>query len=451
MTRNLFLGSLALALVGATANAQGADVCASAQAIAGYGQFAFDTTAATTDGLADPLCMNASQDNISNDVWWVWTAPADATVIIDTCGQTTLDTRIAVYDGGLCGGTILGCDDDGCSVGLQSELSFVAVAGQDYLIRIGEYSPSGVGGTGTFTIGDGSLIIIDTQVNPNNGKTYHLLSDSSWTVAQATAVTLGGNLAIINDQLENDWIAQTFGQPGVADRQIWIGMTDQAQEGTWVWIDGTPVGYTNWAPNEPNDGAGGEDYGMIDYHSATGEWNDLADLPAVGYWGPCYGVVEVGSGGNSICSGDGTWDNGGGPVACPCANESTSADEGCQNSQGHGARITTSGTVIHANDDIAFHIDQARPNQPSMLVQGENLIAVPFRDGLLCMGNPTERVEVVFLDANGEGSTSSSIVTNGNVPGPGATRYYQFWYRDPAISPCGSGSNFSAGVAIQYL
>ena len=451
MTRAFLTGAAALSLLAGAASAQGADLCANAQPISGFGVFNFDNTAATTDGSPDALCSFFSQDDIELDVWFEWTATSDSTVVIDTCGQTSLDTKLAVLDAS-CAGAVIACDDDGCSSGLQSQVTFAATTGDVFLIRLGRYPNGGAGGTGTFTIGDGTPQILDTQVNPNNGKTYHLLTDSTWTAAQAAAVALGGNLAIIDDQTENDWIANTFDQFGGVDRQLWIGMTDQAGEGNWVWVDGSAVGYTNWAANEPNDGAGGEDYGMMDWHSVTAEWNDLADSPPDGYWGPCHGVVEVGGGGNSICSGDGTWDGGSGPIGCPCGNNASLPNEGCLNSQGVGARIQSSGTVLVANDDLVLSIDQGRANQPSMLVQGEGLIAVPFKDGLLCMGNPTERVEVVFLDAAGAGSTASSLVTAGSIPGPGVTRHYQFWYRDPGgISPCGSGSNFSAGLTVNWL
>jgi len=162
-------------------------------------------------------------------------------------------------------------------------------------------------------------------------------------------------------------------------------------------------------------------------------------------------IVKVNVGA-AFCFGDGTAEVGGGPVDCPCLNESTlGAGEGCRHSLGYGAGLRGTGSSSFADDDLNFEISGAIPNQPSLLVQGGSMIATPFKDGVFCMGGPTERVEVVILDGSGEGATVTSMVTNGNIPGPGATRYYQAWYRNPGgVSPCGNGSNFTNGLIVLY-
>jgi len=75
------------------------------------------------------------------------------------------------------------------------------------------------------------------------GGHFYLLDpvSASWTVAEAYAQTLGGHLATINDQAEHDWVKTSFG-----NYSPWIGFTDQAAEGTWVWASGQPVTYTRW-------------------------------------------------------------------------------------------------------------------------------------------------------------------------------------------------------------
>jgi hypothetical protein len=136
-----------------TGHAPGADECASAEAISGVGTFAFDNSAATMDGLLDVLCESHGTQDIDHDVWYCWTSPCDGTVTIETCDLTTVDTKIAVYDGCGCptGGGILACSDDDC--GLQTRVQFSAVTGQTYLIRVGTYPDSpGDGGVGSISI-----------------------------------------------------------------------------------------------------------------------------------------------------------------------------------------------------------------------------------------------------------------------------------------------------------
>ncbi len=126
------------------------DGCGSAEVISGAGTFSFDNTEATTDGVFHTSCGSSSAQA---DVWFCWTADCDGGVWVETCGQTTVETSMAVYDGcGTCPPTsaeLLACDDNACDG--QSRLLFTAVNGQSYLIRLGA-SGEALGGSGTFTV-----------------------------------------------------------------------------------------------------------------------------------------------------------------------------------------------------------------------------------------------------------------------------------------------------------
>ncbi len=111
------------------------DNCAKAAPITN-GSYTVSTLEATTDGPSEASCSFAGNDDITNDVWYRYTAPCDATVLVDVC-DADFDSRIAVY-GTNCPagpGTVLACDDDGCGSG--SSTSFVATSGSEYLIRVG--------------------------------------------------------------------------------------------------------------------------------------------------------------------------------------------------------------------------------------------------------------------------------------------------------------------------
>ena len=64
----------------------------------------------------------------------------------------------------------------------------------------------------------------------------------------------------------------------LVNSNIWMGGSDIASEGTWMWEDGKPWAlYKNFASGEPNDGAGGEDcLEMVKGNHNDGRWNDIS-------------------------------------------------------------------------------------------------------------------------------------------------------------------------------
>ncbi len=272
---------------GAAACAQPAnDSCSTPDAIAGFTTVAFDSSLATTDGVGNALCNFFSQQGIDHDLWWVWTPSAPGPTRITTCSLTTVDTKIAVYDGASCpeGNGIVACSDDSC--GTQTTAGWTALTGHTYLIRVGTY-PGAAGGAGSFTISSG--VLVGPVVNAGNGHSYYLLSPSTWTDGEAAAVTMGGHLATVRSADENEFIrTQVLGFDG-QDRRGWIGFNDVASAGTYVWSSGEPVVYTNWNAGEPNN-IGVEHY--TEFFGSNGEWNNNTNAPPFNE----YPIVEVAQG-----------------------------------------------------------------------------------------------------------------------------------------------------------
>ncbi|MBK7877470.1 MAG: hypothetical protein IPJ77_17335 [Planctomycetes bacterium] len=143
-----------LALAGAL-SAQGSDNCATPTVISGTGNFAFNSTAATTgtQGQGEALCDFFGSTAIDHDVWFTWTAPSTGFAYLSLCAGTSssFDTKVAVYPGTACpaNGSSLACNDDACN--FISEVGFNCTAGSSYVLQIGAFPGSG-GASGSFSL-----------------------------------------------------------------------------------------------------------------------------------------------------------------------------------------------------------------------------------------------------------------------------------------------------------
>ena len=136
-------------------------------------------------------------------------------------------------------------------------------------------------------------------VNPSNGHAYSLLDGMTWTGAEATAAALGGHLATIRNEAEDNWIFTTFYTFGGVNRNLWIGINDAQTTGHYVWASGETTTYTHWAKDQPDHAQGVEHYGAIWRPATGGELGRWNDFPDNGYNDPTrsvYGVAEVTSG-----------------------------------------------------------------------------------------------------------------------------------------------------------
>lgn len=135
-------------------------------------------------------------------------------------------------------------------------------------------------------------------VNGDNGHTYLLLNEASWTDSEAEAVTLGGHLVTISSAAENEWVWSTFKDRLPGPGTLWIGFTDQAQEGTWCWANGENAAFVNFQVGQPDDAhnsgipGDGQDYAHMWINGELPkQWDDYNNHAFSSHG---YGVVEIG-------------------------------------------------------------------------------------------------------------------------------------------------------------
>lgn len=102
------------------------------------------------------------------------------------------------------------------------------------------------------------------------GVTWHDALNFADTVDAGDGISV--YMATIASQEENDFIQQSL-YSMTSEEAVWIGLTDEYEEGNWQWVTGEDVTYTNWAEGEPNNNGDTEHYG--EFNIADGLWNDV--------------------------------------------------------------------------------------------------------------------------------------------------------------------------------
>jgi len=106
---------------------------------------------------------------------------------------------------------------------------------------------------------------------------------SSWMDAQQNCTLYGGDLATIYDEATDAFINNLLStSTGLVSSNAWIGIIrvgplvdPKPRNDQWIWIDGSPLEYSNWAYNQPDFDDKREFCGTM---TAGGLWNDV----------PCY-------------------------------------------------------------------------------------------------------------------------------------------------------------------
>ncbi len=402
----------------------------------GSGPFLFDCTTATTDGANDPTCLFFGNDQIFNDVWFSWTAADTGPHTVSACGITIGDSRIAIYEGG-CGTAVTSCDDDGCPAGsLISEVTFSAVDGQAYLIRVGNYGDT----PANPAMGDFTVSFTPPAQNPANGNYYAVVATNlSWSGANAEAQGtlfqgVPGHLATFTSQAEIDWALANLNV-----QRPWIGLSQNLNSpnysepaGGFEWVTGEPFAFDNWSPGEPSNNNQGQSEEFVEMFG-NGAWNDATEVH-----GPTNQYIIEWEGNGSI-----------GMNYCT-ANP---------NSTGSIGVMSGSGSAVAAANDFTVTASDLPPNQFGIFVASLDQGFVPnaggTSNGNICLGGIIGRFfqqnQILSSGAMGEFSLQVPLTVipqgNGSVAVmSGETWNFQAWHRDNV----GQGSNFTDGLEVTF-
>jgi len=222
--------------------------------------------------LASDICGTVLWSHNAATELWSGACPNTKLVTFtatDDCGNTATTTATFTIDD-TTAPTLVGCPSDmtfECSLTVDSDIEDWIDA---QLANIRTMSTDICGGT-LSAIAYTAIAGFEVPAL-YNGNLYYLSSGTAtWADAEAACVAAGGHLVAINDAGENSFVRALYPDLAFANPRMWIGLTDEATEGTFVWTNGDPFVYENWAGPQPDDNPPGEDYGQF-YIGET--WND---------------------------------------------------------------------------------------------------------------------------------------------------------------------------------
>lgn len=118
----------------------------------------------------------------------------------------------------------------------------------------------------------------------------------TWAKANAYAKAVGGQLAVIEDIEENDFLYQEImdlmsssdlskstAKDGGSASYVWLGATDSVTEGSWKWVNNQDLDTNNFMWGSGELGVEPDDFGKKQDHLAIGLESWPVDYPGAGF------------------------------------------------------------------------------------------------------------------------------------------------------------------------
>ncbi|MFN3199056.1 MAG: lectin-like protein [Bradymonadia bacterium] len=226
-----------------------------------------------------PLATEGVARAVAERVAFLHTRHAEVSAVVD-CLETDTDT-----------------DEDGrrCDLDCDPERADTYVGAQEICGDGIDQDCNGVA--------DDGVACGNCQVIEADGVTYRVcVGDYTWSQGRSLCQGLGLDLVAPANHQHRDALYEAIRRG--PDRDVWVSLSDQTEEGVYVGPEGEVPGYLPWDPNQPDDAGGNEDCVEL---KRNGRYNDLpctANRSAL-CGPPCVeDGVDADEDGYTVCQGD---------------------------------------------------------------------------------------------------------------------------------------------------
>ncbi|XP_041841841.1 ladderlectin-like [Melanotaenia boesemani] len=120
--------------------------------------------------------------------------------------------------------------------------------------------------------------LVRRAVCPNGWTLYNwrcflfVQTPMAWSDAEVNCQSMKAHLASVRSAKEYQQIQKMIADQTNQNPLTWLGGSDSAMEGKWLWADGSRFLYTNWCQGEPNN-IGNQDCLVMNF-SGKNCWDD---------------------------------------------------------------------------------------------------------------------------------------------------------------------------------
>ncbi|XP_072045004.1 uncharacterized protein [Amphiura filiformis] len=148
-------------------------------------------------------------------------------------------------------------------------------------------------------------------------------------------------------------------------QDLWIGLHDKPNENNFEWVDGTPLDFESWSPNQPDNFNSADDCVHL-WAGGSGDWNDgpcddllgfICKKPKVAHDGYCSADMTVLEAGGTL-----TWPET--PIGDTALSEETCGSNTDNNGRAVGVRVCTASV-----QECSTKEDKTLPKDTAILEQ----------------------------------------------------------------------------------